>query len=97
MSGFSLDFRRHSRLCQEKAGKKVPIENKKAAESMKAQNRSLSILSFSRISCALLYSLTIRLIYDRSKPQWHYFVVKPGDFNIFLMFTKSFIAIISRE
>lgn len=31
-------FRRHSRLCQEKAGKKVPIENKKA-ESMKAQNR----------------------------------------------------------
>jgi len=24
---------------------------------------------------ALLYSSTIRLIYDRSKPQWHYFVV----------------------
>ena len=36
---FCLIFRRHSRLCQEKAGKKSPIENKKADESMKAQNR----------------------------------------------------------
>lgn len=56
---------------------------------MKAQNRSLSILVFHEYP-ALLYSSTIRLIYDRSKPQWHYFVVKPGNFNIFLMFTKSF-------
>ena len=53
---------------------------------MKAQNRSLSILSFSRISCFIVFFNNSS--YLRSKPQWHYFVVKPGVFNIFLMFTK---------
>ena len=38
LSGFSLDFHWHSGLCQEKYDKKTPIETKRQAESINAQN-----------------------------------------------------------